>query len=389
LCTVDGISLLLLFPLYIAGTTLNSDEVFAQILQFQEHVLALDGSRAIRAGHSYWLVRKNSKTDEKYPKIVTLAMQLGISEDCLQGFLGRKFKSKLDAQLPGLNYRDMAPGVFVSIKKRDKQGLWIEQAEAPALGQNIILENCRHWRNLRLESLTAHTPELKPPETEEPTTCTPKLTPDKIVSSPGEEKIVVNEEQIIDLLCKSLNVSREQLSKLLDFRLKTAAATVAPSPLAQRQILDDVIQVHYFTPDDKITASDYPILQEKNISLEHDGDIQAVLQEISKLAQHMHNKNILSFLQANERTTRFVCIPTCSSLGSFKRNARRPGNKFAESILFACMPDKMSIRPDQDEQNNDDSDEDDDGDQHEEVQSEEDIARFFFLPGDVNTKILL
>jgi hypothetical protein len=194
---------------------LDSDEVFARILQFQEHVLALDGSRAIRAGHSYWLVQKNSKTDKKYPKIVTLAMQLGISEDCLQGFLGRKFKSKLDAQLPGFNYRDMAPGVFVSIKKRDKQGLWIEQAEAPALGQNIILENCRHWRNLRMESLAM--PASKPPETEQPPACTPKLTPDKIVSSPGEEKIVVNEEQIIDLLCKSLNVSREQLSELLDF----------------------------------------------------------------------------------------------------------------------------------------------------------------------------
>jgi hypothetical protein len=53
------------------------------------------------------------------------------------------------------------------------------------------------------------------------------------------------------------------------------------------------------------------------------------------------------------------------------------------------MPDKMSIRPNQVEENNGDSDEDDDGDQHEEVQSEEDIARFFFLPGDVNTKILL
>jgi len=169
---VDGISLLLLFSLFIAGTTLDPDEVLARILLFQEHVLALDGSRAIRVGHSYWLVRKNSKTERKYPKIVTLAMQLGISDDCLQGFLGRKFKSKLDAQLPGFNYRDMAAGVFVSIKKKDKQGLWIEQAAAPELGQNIVQEKCRHWRNLRSAFMTTCTPESKPPEPEPPTTCT-------------------------------------------------------------------------------------------------------------------------------------------------------------------------------------------------------------------------
>ena len=378
----DGISLLLLFSLFIAGTTLDSDEVLARILQFQEHVLALDGSSAIRAGHSYWLVRKTSKTERKYPKIVTLAMQLGISEDCIQGFLGRKFKSKLDAHLPGFHYRDMAPGVFVSIKKRDKKGMWIEQAAAPELGQNIVKENCRHWRNLRSASKMMRTPESKPPEPEQLPPCPPKLPPDKIVSSPGEEKIVVTEEQVIDLLCKSLNISREQLSELFDFRLKTAAATaatVAPSPLAQRQILEDIIQVHYFIPDDKIIANDYPTLQEKKISLEHDGDIQAVLREISKLAQQVHSKNLLSFPQANDRSTSFVRIPTCTSLASFKMNARRPGNKFAESILLACTPDKMSIRPDQDEENNKDSDEDDDGDQHEQVQSEEDIARFFFL----------
>ena len=93
---VDGISLLLLFSLFIAGTTLDPDEVYARILQFQEHVLALDGSRAIRAGDSYWLVRKNKETERRYPKIVTLVMQLGISEDCLKGFLERKFKSKLE-----------------------------------------------------------------------------------------------------------------------------------------------------------------------------------------------------------------------------------------------------------------------------------------------------
>jgi hypothetical protein len=87
--------------------------------------------------------------------------------------------------------------------------------------------------------------------------------------------------------------------------LKTAAATVAPSPLAPaRQILDDVFQVHYFIPDDKITASDYPILQEKKISLEHDGDIQAVLREISKLAQHVCT--VKKFCCSHRQTTELL-----------------------------------------------------------------------------------
>jgi hypothetical protein len=74
--------------------------------------------------------------------------------------------------------------------------------------------------------------------------------------------------------------------------------------------------------DEHIDSQDHPTLQAKQISVESDKDIAAVLRDIIKLSKKVKSVDILKVVNYNDATTSLVKIPCSAKQSGFKQQVR-------------------------------------------------------------------